>query len=326
MSATLPEVPARFAALLLLILVCAVPAVGAAESHESPEQVERHDWRWFAGYGLLAGLLAGGVWLLQQRKVTLEAEYSRRLEQAVRQRTHELAERNDALARANSGLLEASLTDPLTGLRNRRFLFEEVTRHVELIKRWHDDHDDSSSETFNIFFVIVDLDFFKPVNDRCGHAAGDRMLLQVRDVLLRSVRSSDVVVRWGGDEFVVLSNNVKADQIESLAERIRSEIAGEVFRLDEAQVVRTTCSIGYAGYPFVNATPDAITWEQVLGLADSALYLAKEQRDCWVGYLGNDQAESPDTLFNAIRKDPLTAEDRGGVRIRASVPLRVREG
>ncbi len=325
MSGILPDTPARFVAAVLLTLVCALPASGSAMSPAVTEPVERHDWRWFAGYAFLATLLAGGVWLLQQRKVTLEADYSKRLERAVRQRTRELAERNEALAQANSSLLEASLTDPLTGLRNRRFLFEEVSRHVELIRRWHDDHDDEASQTFNIFFVIVDLDFFKPVNDRCGHAAGDRMLLQVRDVLLRSVRSSDVVVRWGGDEFVVLSRNVKADQVESLAERIRSEIAGEVFRLDEAQVVRTTCSIGFAGFPFVNSAPDVINWEQVLGLADSALYLAKEQRDCWVGYLGNDQKDNSDSLFNAIRNDPLTVEDAGGIRIRASVPLRVSE-
>ncbi|NND58676.1 MAG: diguanylate cyclase [Gammaproteobacteria bacterium] len=308
-----------------LLLMAGLPLdVYAQNADVIATSTERHDWRWFAGYVLLALILAGGVWWVQQRKVELEADYSRRLEAEVRRRTQELNDRNEALARANERLLDASLTDPLTGLRNRRFLFEEVTRHVELIKRWQDDHGNEQGP-FNLFLMIVDLDHFKSVNDSCGHPAGDQMLLQVRDVLLRSVRSSDFVVRWGGDEFVVVSRNARPEQVESLAERIRSEISREVFRLDDAHVVRSSCSIGFAGYPFIESDPDKFGWEQVLGLADSALYLAKEQRDCWVGYLGSDGPVRSESLFNTVRKDPLTAEDLGDIAIRASVPLRFRE-
>lgn len=317
------------AVVLLVLLATSTILVSAgyattipAEQEPVPEQ---HDWRWFASYGLLALLMVAGVWWIQQRKVELESGYSRRLENEVRRRTEELAERNRALANANELLLEASLTDPLTGLRNRRFLFEEVSRHVELIRRWHNDEEHEASAAFNLFFLLVDLDHFKPVNDRCGHPAGDQMLQQVRDVLLRSVRSSDFVVRWGGDEFVVVSRNARPEQVESLAERIRSEIAAEIFRLETAHVVRSTCSIGFAGFPFISSDPDKINWEQVLGLADSALYLAKQQRDCWVGYFGVNPAVTNDSLFNAIRRDPLGVEDLGGIEIRASVPMRFNE-
>ena len=290
--------------------------VAAAQASVAPEQ---HGWTWYLGYVAVAAFVVGGVWLVQQRRVALEAEYRRKLESEVRRRTRELAERNDDLAAANEKLLEASLTDPLTGLRNRRFLFEEVGKHVELIRRWYDNGDaEHSDKTLNIVFLMIDLDHFKPVNDRCGHAAGDEILMQVRDVLLELCRSSDFVIRWGGDEFVVVSRNARIDQIETLAERIRSEISRRVFELDDAQVVRTSCSIGFSCYPFVQGDLAALDWEQVLGLADAALLHAKKHRDAWVGYLGTSSSISYDQLLHAIRRDPLGTAADGSFDIRTS--------
>lgn len=280
---------------------------------------ERPDWRWFMGYGAVAALIAAGVWLAQQRRLELESDYRRRLEAAVRSRTSELFARNEQLKRANEKLLEASLTDPLTGLRNRRFLFEEVSKHVELIRRWHEDHGDDAEQALNIVFLIVDLDHFKSVNDRCGHAAGDQILIQARDVLLGLCRSSDFVIRWGGDEFVVVSRNAKIDQIEALAERIRSELARRVFQLEDAQIVRTTCSIGFASYPFMPSAPDLMTWEQALGLADAALYVAKRHRNAWAGYLGTQREIGYEQLLQAIRNAPLANGDDVPFEIRTSI-------
>lgn len=264
-------------------------------------------------------VLLGAIWQLQRRRLQMEADYRRRLEHEVRTRTAELARRNEDLKQANEQLLEVSLTDPLTGLRNRRFLFEEVLRNVELIRRWHETHDaDSSAAPFNMVFLMIDLDHFKLINDRCGHVAGDEVLLQVRDILLGVCRSSDFVIRWGGDEFVVVSRNARPDQIEALAKRIRNDVSQHVFALGDGQVVRLTTSLGFACYPFSTARPDHIAWEQVLGLADSAQYLAKRSRDAWVGYFDAGSAASPQQLLAAIRSDPLQAQADRLLDIRAS--------
>ena len=81
-------------------------------------------------------------------------------------------------------------------------------------------------------FMMIDLDHFKPINDTYGHAAGDRMLLEVRDVLLKTCRRSDFVIRWGGDEFVVIAKQAKPGESEALAERIRREIANHQFKVN----------------------------------------------------------------------------------------------
>lgn len=307
----------------LVCLACWAPAVGADIVLGDSLGFGPPSWRWYLGYAALAVAFVAGVWLVQQRRISLEAEYRRKLESEVRRRTRELAERNEELAGANEKLLEASLTDPLTGLRNRRFLFEEVHKHVELIRRWKHSEDDDPEQDLNIVFLIIDLDHFKPVNDRCGHAAGDEILLQVRDVLLGLCRSSDFVIRWGGDEFIIVSRNARIDQIETLAERIRSEISRRVFELDDAQVVRTSCSIGFSCYPFVPRCPDVLNWEQVLGLADAALFFAKKHRDAWAGYLGTERDVDYEQLLHAIRRDPLGLAAEGAFDIRTSPSIAV---
>ncbi len=278
-------------------------------------------------FGLTVVILLALVWLSQRRRLSMEADYRRRLEKEVRERTGELARRNDELKHANDQLLEASLTDPLTGLRNRRFLFEEISRHVGLVRRWHEKHGGNSAETesFNIVLLMIDLDQFKPVNDRCGHTAGDQVLLRVRDVLKTVCRSSDFVIRWGGDEFVIVSRNVKPDAIATLAERVRCDIERTVFELDDGQIVRLTASIGFACFPFVLERPELVTWEQVLGIADSALYLAKKRRNAWVGYFSTTGGLEPQRLVGLIRNKPMMAREQGLLDIRASFSIALPE-
>ena len=120
-----------------------------------------------------------------------EAEYSRRLEDEVQRRTLELAARNSDLEELNLKLAEASLTDSLTGLRNRRFLFEHVSKDADLVRRRYIAlKQGDEARTFDLSFVMIDLDCFKAINDTCGHAAGDLVLLGVRSVLEKTCRSS----------------------------------------------------------------------------------------------------------------------------------------
>ncbi len=288
--------------------------------------VEHPPWlTWWAylGYVVLGFAIVFGVYRAQRRKLEREAEYSRRLETEVRDRTRELADRNSELQVANAKLHEASHTDALTGLRNRRYLFEQISKDIDLVQRHHDGQGRSSDPDRNndIAFVMVDLDHFKPVNDSCGHTAGDRMLLQVRDALINACRSSDVVIRWGGDEFLVIGREATGEEVSALAERIRSRIAQTVFALGNGQVARTTCSIGFASYPFFRDAPDLLTWEQVLGIADVAMYRAKEERNAWVGMHGVEWSDSGESLVQALQDDADSVAEDGHIRFEQSLSL-----
>ncbi|HET9316696.1 MAG TPA: two-component regulator propeller domain-containing protein, partial [Vicinamibacteria bacterium] len=272
-----------------------------------PVRVEAPPWlRWwaFVAYALALG---GALYLfvrVQQAKVEREAEYARRLEEDVQNRTLELEARNSDLEDLNRKLAEASLTDSLTGLRNRRFLFEYVSKDADLVRRRYIAiKQGDEARTFDLSFVMIDLDHFKAINDTCGHAAGDAVLLGVRAVLEKTCRTSDVLIRWGGDEFLLVGRDNDPDQVGTLAERIRAEIESTTFDIGEGRVARITCSVGYACYPFVRTEPELYAWEDMLGLADAALYAAKGLRNAWVGFLSTAQAP-PRDLARSARIEP----------------------
>lgn len=161
--------------------------------------------------------------------------------------------------------------DSLTGLHNRRFLELYAKSLSEVI---------ASGET-NLAVLLLDLDRFKAVNDTHGHEAGDEVLKAVAGTLVESVRSSDVVVRHGGEEFLVVLPDITAVKAVTVAEKIRKAIAG--LRVCVGDVVfRPTVSIGVAHLP-----GDAADFEAVIRQADSALYQAKEAGRNRVGRAGD---------------------------------------
>lgn len=291
-------------------------------------------WRkWWAylGYGLTIVAAILSVVRAQRRKMAREAEYRHRLELEVKARTQELAERNTDLQQLNGKLLETSLTDSLTGLRNRRFLFEEVAKDVALIQRSHHGSAEAGGRSSNaegvsevkpLVFIMVDLDWFKPINDTCGHAAGDRVLQQVRAILEKACRSSDVLVRWGGDEFLVVGRNAEIDDVEVVPERIRAMIENTAFDLGEGQVAHLTCSIGFTTYPVRGTSSHTLTLEQVVSLADGALYIAKKRagRNAWVGLLGSEKTTA-EALLRSLQAEPDQIIQEAHLEVRASKEL-----
>ena len=284
-------------------------------------------WWAYAGYAALFVQLVVFLWLGHRRKVQREEEYSRRLENEVNLRTEKLLDTNKQLNHLNKALQESSLSDPLTGLRNRRFVFEEVSRDLDVIRRRIEDERDgmTSDDTNELVFMMIDMDNFKPINDTYGHAAGDQVLLDFRDLLLNICRRSDFVIRWGGDEFVVIAKQARAGETEALAERIRSTVANHNFTLGDGQIVRTTCSIGFAAYPLFRNKVDDSGLDQIIGLADSLMYEAKKTRDAWVGMMGpsaaatsfdfdHESIEPTSLLFrarhagNLVRHNPIEDE------------------
>jgi diguanylate cyclase (GGDEF)-like protein len=282
-------------------------------------------WWAYLGYVFTFAALVVSLWSFHQRRIRNEEAYSQLLEEEVCRRTEELARRNNKLRRMNQELQESSLSDPLTGLRNRRFVFEEISRDLEVVRRkYREERRGLKTEhAADMVFMMIDLDNFKPINDTYGHAAGDAILIDVRNILLGACRNSDYVIRWGGDEFVVIARQAHPGEAEKLAERIRRAISQRNFRLEDGQIVRTTCSIGFAAYPLYRGQASAGTLEQVINMADNLMYEAKQSRNAWAGMLGvSDAATSvgfdvasiaPNSmLFRAKRDGSLREFQHGG--------------
>jgi diguanylate cyclase (GGDEF)-like protein len=270
-------------------------------------------------------LLAGGGLVVarrQRRKLELEIEYARTLELRVQERTQQLSARQLELERANFELAQASITDSLTGLANRRFLTEYLEREVPLLHRRYRRLAEGklASDMLDMAFIMVDLDHFKNINDSSGHAAGDAVLKHLKDVLQSVSRSSDIIVRWGGDEFLMVARDLSGDGLAELAERIRRRVAEQVIDVGEGRVARTTCSIGFACYPFFREQLDALSWEQVISVADRALYVAKASgRDAWVGFHPGIAALPIERLFNAICHGTQQLVREGTLRVSSSL-------
>lgn len=271
-------------------------------------RVEPSPWRtgWaYGGYALgTFGSLLGFV-QVQRRRVAREEEHSRMLEEQVARRTRELSQRTRELEDVNRRLARASVTDALTGFANRRFLLEYIEKEVALVHRRQYMAGDPGPTVakFDLAFVMIDLDSFKRVNDTYGHHGGDSVLQQLRDILHEVCRKSDIVIRWGGDEFLLVARDQDAVSVATLAERIRARIAAHEFEVGEGLGVRLTCSIGYACYPFLRSDARALSWEQVVSVADRALYVSKRSgRDAWVGLEGSEATDAR-TLLASLRED-----------------------
>src|SRR5262249_26294191 len=136
---------------------------------------------------------------------------------------------NLELRRTNVVLEEASLTDPLTGLRNRRYFTATIEADVQQALRSHEDEHDA--HTRDLVFYLIDADNFKEVNDRYGHDVGDRVLIEMARRLSSSIRHSDVLVRWGGEEFLIVSRYTDRNEAELLAQRVLTAVADSSFSL-----------------------------------------------------------------------------------------------
>ncbi|HEY6372432.1 MAG TPA: GGDEF domain-containing protein [Candidatus Sulfotelmatobacter sp.] len=182
---------------------------------------------------------------------------------------------NQELRRTNLVLQEASLTDPMTGLRNRRYFSATIESDVSQALRSHADGRDP--HTRDLVFYLIDADNFKEVNDQYGHDVGDRVLVEMAHRLSSSIRHSDVLVRWGGEEFLIVSRYTDRSEAELLAQRVLSAVADTPFSVAGAgETLHRTCSLGWAAFPWFLDNPRAISYAEVLTLADRGLHQAKQ--------------------------------------------------
>jgi diguanylate cyclase (GGDEF)-like protein/putative nucleotidyltransferase with HDIG domain len=153
---------------------------------------------------------------------------------------------------------EQAITDGLTGVKTHRFLMEALSAEWKRSTR--------ANRPFAL--VLMDLDRFKFVNDFYGHLEGDAILQRVGHILEQNCRRSDVVARYGGDEFVILMPETSIEQASQLANKLRSWVAADPLLRDK----NVTASFGIAGFPMHGATP-----QELIQVADSSMYLSKHQ-------------------------------------------------
>jgi diguanylate cyclase (GGDEF)-like protein len=240
--------------------------------------------------------------LAQHRRMKREVAYARRLKQEVDERTQELAERNRDMERANQRLHEISVSDSLTGLGNRRFLQEAMSVMAS---------ESARGMISDCVLMIIDLDHLKPINDEYGHEGGDAVLVQVADILRREFRPTDLIGRWGGDEFVVVCRQTDLAAASTLAERVRSSVAKRIFRIGHGLAARTSCSIGFAPIPFILGQARSFDWERSLSVADLGLYEAKQHRNHWIGWAGTEKAAHLPSFLADLAKSPAALETDG---------------
>jgi two-component system cell cycle response regulator len=168
---------------------------------------------------------------------------------------------NREINMAMKKMAEMSTTDELTGLYNRRYFTEALEREIARAKRYGT----------SLVMCMMDLDYFKRVNDAYGHTAGDMVLAEIGNILKDCIRKSDLACRYGGEEFAVILPDTDVKKAKAVCERFRKIVAGHPFKHNLSQF-NITISMGITSYnSFMDQSPI-----EILELADKALYQAKE--------------------------------------------------
>lgn len=173
---------------------------------------------------------------------------------------------NERLREANKQLEFHAVRDPLTGLFNRRSFFELMHKRVVDGGRREDEVPDG--------LLVLDIDHFKHINDSLGHAGGDAVLVEVARRLRGAVRDTDMVMRWGGEEFLIFSPKANADHLQRLAQRVLKVVAEAPVAVGGSWLTVTVTG-GFLSLPFSGVPETQCNWEKALQVADMALYLGK---------------------------------------------------
>ncbi|WP_051685936.1 tetratricopeptide repeat-containing diguanylate cyclase [Rheinheimera texasensis] len=175
---------------------------------------------------------------------------------------------NLQLRQANDQLAYNSLHDPLTGLLNRRSLHEFMQKRTEQGER----RQLPTAATDG--FILLDIDYFKHINDHHGHAAGDAVLVEIGQRLKQLTRQGDMVLRWGGEEFLIVLRNLNQTALTNFTNRALQVIGSTPVPYQNSSIP-VTASAGFLTLPFAGVDETQLNWEKALKLADMALYMGK---------------------------------------------------
>jgi diguanylate cyclase (GGDEF)-like protein len=219
------------------------------------------------------------VTVLRMHKVTLT---SLTLSYENKELIASLREEKHQTEKLNEELKEMSLKDPMTGLQNRRFFLEiikpEAVNFTAQLNFSRKKNDKRRVDPFVIYGIfLVDIDHFKHVNDTYGHDSGDLVIKQFSHILTDAVRADDLVVRWGGEEFLVILRKTEYEFLFTFSERLRKTVQDTPFTITTGETISKTCSVGFVPYPFLDGEPSVMDVEQAINVADRALYYAKKR-------------------------------------------------
>jgi diguanylate cyclase (GGDEF)-like protein len=159
-------------------------------------------------------------------------------------------------------MAELVITDDLTKLFNSRYLNRTIENEISRCDRYH----------ASVSLIFLDIDFFKAVNDRYGHVVGSKVLVEMGQILIKGLRSVDIVSRYGGDEFVIVLPQTPPFVATQIAERLRKNINKHTFLKSDGLNLKLTASFGVASYP-----ESAQSKDELLRLADEAMYKVKNR-------------------------------------------------
>jgi diguanylate cyclase (GGDEF)-like protein len=159
-------------------------------------------------------------------------------------------------------MTELAITDDLTKLFNTRYLNRTIEMEIQRSNRYQ----------ASVSLIFMDIDYFKQINDRYGHLVGSKVLVELGQLLIKSLRTVDTVARYGGDEFVIVLPQTSSDVAFQIAERIRKAVEQNVFLKKEGYSLKITASFGLASYP-----GSAKSRDDLMRLADEAMYKVKRQ-------------------------------------------------
>ncbi|MCQ8102525.1 sensor domain-containing diguanylate cyclase [Methylomonas sp. SURF-2] len=204
------------------------------------------------------------------------------MEIQIASRTAELERLVEETRRLKDYYVSMSMQDQLTGLHNRRYFYDQVGLAFAQHNRYE----------YPFCLLMMDIDHFKSINDEYGHAFGDEVLITVADALKKLVRNTDILVRFGGEEFVIIFVNTGCDNGKTFAERIRNKIKSLKWRFADREV-QLTMSIGlYCMVPQADKDNQQNDIDQIIHCADTALYRAKAN--------GRDRVEVFDSKLNKV--------------------------
>lgn len=270
---------------------------------------------WFLILVVLVGLGLSVFWVQWRirRLFDRNADLERQIEENAK-----------VLEVSRQALHEASLMDPLTGLHNRRFLDHSLDTDAQQARRAYQEMlaagRDPEDGKEDILLYLMDLDYFKQVNDTWGQAAGDAVLCQLGQALKGITRKTDFRVRWGGGTFLVVARRARRSGAPTVARNLLAAVRDLTFQLPGGDQIRKRISIGFTALPLLPRNPALGTWQQGMTIAEQCLSAAKRSgRDRYVGAIFKTDAE-PGKLAGGEAWDLPSAFEQGLVEVLCSEP------
>jgi len=226
---------------------------------------------------------------------------------------------NDQLHQKNDELKAITFVDPLTKLNNRRYVQEVTSVNADSflkLKTFPEVEKRDLHLKHKIMGVfLMDIDNFKHVNDEFGHDVGDKTLVAISQAIGAQVRFDDTIVRWGGEEFLLILPYSKIEYFEQITHKILEAVAQTKIPISEKKSIQVTMSMGGTCFPFNTVAPNCLSFEDIIIISDQLMYISKKggKNRCTILY---PQKNSVDYEYMKLQlqQSPLTSNEHYSVK------------